>query len=413
MYLLDVLEEHAEEAAFLWMQRQIAVRSWNYTLNDLRDLEERLLAHVDGLVIGKEAAAEILEPYLTGGEEGEAFAAAFVALQSANSDRMQHVFEVFAKVEGETFDGIRHALRHTESSEAVSRAATYLDADEPQLVAAAIDVLSFRRHDAPFSVGHLLPGRPPEVRAAALEAVGHMAERNFLPHVDDSLTDADPAVQRAALRAGFILGGERVLGACRDLVTQRAANADEAVHLLGLAGVREDQPLIFGAARDETLQPHAVLALGAHGYADIIDPLLELAKDLKDLRGVGCVVSRITGVDIEDDDLESWAEVEASRRGEEPTIEELEAEYTGLEEDPYEGLPPPDLEKLAAWWRANASRFDPHIRLRHGKPLSPELLQEILDHGHMPTRQDAAMELCHKRVAFRLLRVAVFTKTVV
>ena len=52
MYLLDILEEHAEEAAFIWVMRQGALRSWNYDLKDLAELEERLFAHLDGLLIG-------------------------------------------------------------------------------------------------------------------------------------------------------------------------------------------------------------------------------------------------------------------------------------------------------------------------------------------------------------------------
>ena len=393
MYLKDVLEEHAEEAAFLWMIRQQALRSWNYTATDLTTLDERLAAHLDGLHLGRHAAAEILEPYLTDGEEGEAFAAAYIALASGTEEQLAHVFGVFEQASGEALDGIRHALRHTKSHEAVARLAEYHEADAPAIVAAAIDVLSYRGAPYPFSLTHLHRERAAEIRIAALEAIARTGAVDYLSHAESALDDDEPQVRRAALRAGFVLNSGKAIAACRNIVAERSENADEALHLLGLWGLREDQASIFGALADPALQPHAVLALSAHGFTNVIDRLLGITGDMTDQRGVGCVVSRITGVDIEDDDLESWSKVEASRRGETPTFEELEAEFTSLEDDPYEGLPPPDLDKLTAWWHDNATRFDGTVRLLRGALATPESMHEVLENGSMPVRYDAALEL--------------------
>jgi hypothetical protein len=45
----SIVEQHAEEAAFLWLLRDAAVRAPHYSLKDLADIDERVEAHIDGL----------------------------------------------------------------------------------------------------------------------------------------------------------------------------------------------------------------------------------------------------------------------------------------------------------------------------------------------------------------------------
>ena len=40
----EVVEQHAEEASFLWLLRDDAVRAPNYNLQDIADLDERVEA---------------------------------------------------------------------------------------------------------------------------------------------------------------------------------------------------------------------------------------------------------------------------------------------------------------------------------------------------------------------------------
>ena len=69
LILWDVVEEHLDEAAFLWTQWERGLQSPLYKLHELRDrVEERMLAHLDGLVVGGEAVAQrLLYPALTEG----------------------------------------------------------------------------------------------------------------------------------------------------------------------------------------------------------------------------------------------------------------------------------------------------------------------------------------------------------
>ena len=46
-----VLDQHAEEAAFLALLRDYAVRAPHYDLEELAELDQRIEAHLDGLAI--------------------------------------------------------------------------------------------------------------------------------------------------------------------------------------------------------------------------------------------------------------------------------------------------------------------------------------------------------------------------
>jgi hypothetical protein len=51
----SLVEQHAEEAAFLWILRDAAaVHAPHYSLKDLADIDERVEAHIDGLRIAED-----------------------------------------------------------------------------------------------------------------------------------------------------------------------------------------------------------------------------------------------------------------------------------------------------------------------------------------------------------------------
>src|SRR3954453_11673748 len=92
--LSSVVEQHAEEAAFLWLHRDIAVRAPHYALKDLTKLDNRVEAHIDGLRASGKPGWEIAKTAMAElGEPGEVFAAGVLAFESGALQRIQHVFE--------------------------------------------------------------------------------------------------------------------------------------------------------------------------------------------------------------------------------------------------------------------------------------------------------------------------------
>jgi hypothetical protein len=77
----NIVQQHVEEAAFLWSQRSRAVHAPHYNLKDLIRLDERVETHLDGLRVAEDAGWELCKA--TAGEgPGSVFTAAVVALES-------------------------------------------------------------------------------------------------------------------------------------------------------------------------------------------------------------------------------------------------------------------------------------------------------------------------------------------
>src|SRR5262245_29023441 len=78
MVLWDVVEEHLDDAAFLFEQWERALVAPDYTLSEVAErLEPRLFAHLDGLEIaGAEVVPRLLEPQLWSELREEVFVAA-------------------------------------------------------------------------------------------------------------------------------------------------------------------------------------------------------------------------------------------------------------------------------------------------------------------------------------------------
>src|SRR5437667_460911 len=81
-FIPDILEEHVEELAFLWEQRQAAVRDPRFTIREFAYLEERIRAHLHGVLAVGEVALPLLEDTLSADDPPTVFAAAYAPLDA-------------------------------------------------------------------------------------------------------------------------------------------------------------------------------------------------------------------------------------------------------------------------------------------------------------------------------------------
>ena len=85
----DIVDQHFEEAAFLWSQRDAATIATNYTLPDLAFLDERLEAHIDGLRVAGDYGWELCEGGLDPEDPGTLFTASIIAFESGDEERIE------------------------------------------------------------------------------------------------------------------------------------------------------------------------------------------------------------------------------------------------------------------------------------------------------------------------------------
>lgn len=88
-----VIDQHAEEASFLALLRDYAVRAPHYDLDDLSKLGNRLEAHLDGLRVAGTSGLETLLAQLGPHAIGELFSSVVLAFEAGNTDVLSRLSE--------------------------------------------------------------------------------------------------------------------------------------------------------------------------------------------------------------------------------------------------------------------------------------------------------------------------------
>ena len=137
-------------------------------------------------------------------------------------------------------------------------------------------------------------------------------------------------------------------------------------------------------------EPGRILVRGSGGLGDpfYIPWLVKQMSDPKLARLAGESFSMITGLDLAYLDLDRKPPEDfESGPNDDPNDPNVD-----MDED--EGLPWPDQEEVAAWWKVNSHRFPPGQRFFMGKPPSMEHCLHVLKEGYQRQRMAAAIWRC-------------------
>jgi uncharacterized protein (TIGR02270 family) len=110
--MADRWQQHLEEIAFLWEQRQDALHSPEYATRDVQQLDQRIAAHADGLRTGGESATAVLTKQLESDEPATVSAAAWALLGMGTAAAAAAVIEAFTACAPEKLAAFRQALCH-------------------------------------------------------------------------------------------------------------------------------------------------------------------------------------------------------------------------------------------------------------------------------------------------------------
>lgn len=176
-WLLANIEEHFEELQMLWELRRSAVADPDYDLAGLVELDERIEAHVDGLVLSEQHSRAFLLENL-GGSESSVFAAAYVLLRLRDDQCAQQVINALLTAEEHPIvAAVRDALSLGPNEFTRRPLTALLDSSNRKAAVAAAYALAFH--------GKLMPSHP---------ALGRL------------LTDADATVCHVAWQVVSLLG---------------------------------------------------------------------------------------------------------------------------------------------------------------------------------------------------------------
>jgi uncharacterized protein (TIGR02270 family) len=377
----DILEEHLEEAAFLWAQREVALDSPRYTAAEVAaGPEERLFAHLAGLALGGVAVEEeLLAPALGDGDTAKVAAAAAALSARGRVDLVRRAVKPDAP---EIAAAIVRALALTLPACAERLLLPWLDEEAPPAVAVALSTLAARGAAPERSIRRALASSDVGLVAAGLRAAPALGE-GARAEIEAAWGSLLPELHDAAVEAGLALGLRGAWHAAR-----RGADEGKATPLdllvLSMSGDPGDLDRIGVAAAAPERLGSALFAAGFSGQPRAAELCVARLADPGVAGLAGEAFRAVTGLVID-------GRYAAPEPDEPEPLDDLAD--AGPAAGPEAELPVPDAMEVAGWWRDQRSRFVEGQRYVEGRPFSPdELLRAFVD-GTTRRRGPIAREL--------------------
>lgn len=387
-----IVEQHAENAAFLWLLRDRAVLAPHISLAKLTELDGRIDAHLDGLRLAGDQGWQTCCDALAQGVTGELFAASVLALESADPGRIAVVLAV--------------AARTTPLARAVVSAIGWVSPDLAvpiitHLVQSEVP-LHRRIGVAGAAVHRINPGEVlnsslrdrtnPLLVARALRAIGELGMKQMKSAVCAHLDSADDDIRFAAAWSACLLGERAAVRVLGGFAVDAGRYAERACSIaLRCLPLRDAYKAHDEIASHPELTRLAISAAGLIGDPALVGWLLHCAAAPEAARLAGEAFTMITGADLEQPAL----------AGEPP--EGFDAGPTddpgdeNVAPDPDEHLPWPNWEGLRDWWYDYRDQFRAGSRYLLGNPIEAGWLYEVLAAGKQRQRAAAALELALDR----------------
>lgn len=300
----ELLDRHAEDLAFLAGQRRDALQSPRHTLREFGELNERIEAHVQGLLVAPaQTLLARLEPQLHGDDRDEAFAAAYALLRRDAPSTQQAVLAGFGQASGAALLGLRDAFSLAPLGAHQSALLALAERAAPPVAAAAAVVLANHRQldgALPRLQDLLLDEDAAVCRAAWLAALHADARAGAPAHkrpYQHALGHASPAVRHAAWAAAAWTGQAQALPLLRHVA---AGDDAVALHWLAVLGGIEDVATVQRAAlRLDDAQARCTL-LSRFGHPSALNALVRWMgeDDVALAAASGEAFTRITGIEV-------------------------------------------------------------------------------------------------------------------
>ena len=384
----SIVEQHAEEAAFLWLLRDDAVQSPRYSLKDMADLDERIEAHIDGLRVAGEAGWSICADALAQEEPGEMFVAAVLAFESGQDQRIKMVLEV-AATNPELSRGLISALGWLRFDLVKEHIDQLLRSLSPELRRIGIAASAVHRQDPGPALVDALNDENTFLKARAIRSVGELGRIDLLHMLNNQLAAEDKNCRFWAAWSAVLLGGrDEALEFLKTFATSKSPFRERALNLtLRVMNNASAQNWLKEMSQQPDWLRYTLIGAGVAGDPVHIPWIIEHMEVPELARVAGEAFTMITGVDIAYEDLEGeWPEGFEAGPTESPEDEDVEL-------DPDEDIPWPESELIAEWWSKNKGKFANETQYLFGQPISAEHLHKILRTGYQRQRAAAALEL--------------------
>ncbi|WP_085599395.1 MULTISPECIES: TIGR02270 family protein [unclassified Pseudomonas] len=386
-FIASMVEQHAEEAAFLILLHDYAVRAPHYDLDDLGRLDERIEAHLDGLRIAGPAGLQVLLTQLGPDTIGEMFASVVLAFQTQDVQGLARVNEHLKGATG-TERGYLMALGWLEWEYLSPWIEAMLASSTPLFQRLGLAACGMHRRDPGPTLQTALAHADPGVLTRAARTAGELRRRELLPALHRHCQHGDVATRFWVNWASAQMGDEQALEPLRLFAEQPGQFQFRALCVL-LAWQRREASIswICQLIENPGQLRTGIRAIGLLGDPLSVPWLIQQMHDLPYARVAGEAFSLITGADLALLDLELQVlpdfDVGPNDDPEDPNVSM----------DPDEDLPWPDPAAIATWWCTHGASLQTGISHMLGRQQSESSFLHALARGQQRQRIAAACAL--------------------
>lgn len=396
-----VVQQDAEEAAHLRHVRSVLIVAPHVKLRQLRQLDDRIAAHLDGLTVAGEFASQLCLAALESPGMGEVFCVAIRALDERKVDGLDKVLAIAATLP-EALSGPVSALGWVSASDLKGIVSGLLSSSDSFRQRIGIAACALHRVDPGAALAIAFASQDAALRARALRCAGEVGRLDLLPELLLALKDEEPECRFRAAQSALLLGdrGDALAVLVRIALQPGPFRIQALALALFAAEAAPANEVIAQIARQHEDLRILIRAVGFAGDVQHIPWLVGLMADDKLARIAGESFSFITGADL------AWLDLERKppENFESGPNDNPEDEDVAMDEN--DDLPWPDQAKMQAWWSANAQRFEPGIRYFVGAPPSWAHCIEVLKTGYQRQRFAAGHYLCLLRPGTPLFNCA-------
>lgn len=387
----DITEEHAEEAAILWQQRDIAVHLANHDAASLTKLESRIDRHLNGMRLESELSSFFVTEALRNvGGGGEIFVAAVSAIESGKKRRVFQVLEHCESNSEETCSGFVSALAWLPSEYSYPWIGHLLKSHkntEKYIALASCGALRINPGDALRQILHSCDSSDQDLLfARALRVAAEIRRHDLAERVISvaSKTEYSQRVYDWANWSAVMLGAQPRPERIKQLTEMNGENRNLFLQTsLRFCSPHVGRDLIEDMVLNNNIRD-AIKACSALGDPESVDWLIVQARQSIFARLAADAISTITGL--------------TAPEAKEPTgwssqIDETEDDVLQECEDSDNPLPWPSVNDLEKIWCATRGKFNNGRRYLWGAPIEQQGLRHIFGQGKQHRRQAAALEL--------------------
>jgi uncharacterized protein (TIGR02270 family) len=392
-FLIELYEEYLEEASFLYEQKRALYSNAEIDWKKIAEFEQRLEAHLDGLVVGEKLAIEVCKRHAAEGDVGELFAATSVFCRQNTRDLVGAIFDELDPDDAEKACALGDALKYELPVAWFPDLFTLLASGDPKLAPILARAFGYRRVQCGAQLLSAMKRCAAQALPEIVWALGRIGYEPAMEPLLDYLRSEDAPVRSAAALALVRMGEPRAIEYC----LQQARSSSWPILPLGLAGGRSALATLTELVEKGT-GANCLIALGLLGDPASVPLLIAQLEQPKAAAPAAMALQCLTGAEryetvfvpdeVDEDELFE-SEREQLKQGKQPTRSDgkpFGSTITRVSQKP---------EAWNQWWRENADRFSPGVRYRSGGPLSPARLVDTLSAPGTPhqLRQYCSEEL--------------------